>query len=85
MGELTDRLSCGIVLHAASSVYPSSREGRIGSRLEGPVQIDIVTFVQCSGLIQTDPVSSVKIININGRRRGTLDINVTTCVTYTPR
>jgi hypothetical protein len=51
-GELRGRLSCGVVLHAASSVYPSSREGRVGSRLEGPVQIDdIVTFVQCSGLI----------------------------------
>jgi hypothetical protein len=48
-GNSTGLLSCGIVLHAASSVYPSSREGRVGSRLGGPVQIDIVTFVQCSG------------------------------------
>jgi len=62
VGELTGRLSYGIVLHAASSVYPSSREGRVGSRLEGPVLIDIVNFVQCSALIQTGPVSSVKII-----------------------
>jgi len=85
VGELTGRLSCGVVLHAASSVYPSSREGRVGSRLEGPVQIDIIIFVQCSGPIETDPVSSVEIININGRRRGPRDINVTTCATDTPR
>ena len=85
MGELTGRLSCGVVLHAASSVYPSSREGRVGSRLEGPVQIDIGTSVRCSGLFQTDRISIVKIINIGGRRRGTRDINVTTCATDTQR
>jgi hypothetical protein len=84
VGELAGRPSCGVVLYAASSVYPSSREGRVGSRLEEPVQIDIVTFVQCSGLIQTDPISIVRIVNINGRRRGTRD-NVTTCATDTPR
>lgn len=85
MGELTGRLSCGVVLHAASSVYPSWWEGRVGSRLEGSVQIDIVTFVQCSGLFQTDPISSVvKIINISGRQHGTRDMNVTTCATDTP-
>lgn len=85
MGELTGRLSCGVVLHAASSVYPSSWEGRVGSRLERSVQIDIVTFVQCSGIVQTDPISVVKIINISGRQHGTRDMNVTTCATDTPR
>jgi hypothetical protein len=42
-------------------------------------------FEQCSGLIQTDHISSVKMIVINGRRRGTRDIDIKTCASGTPR